>query len=1264
MLSIARLLSVEHAMNYYEQDNYYAKEDDRGFTEWVGLASEELGLSGKVKLDEFNKLLRGHSLIGEKLVRGKDKEQKISYEMYFKFKSSFPKLMENSKIENESKDKIISITNEFTSSNKKISSELMAKYEKKLYSIVNKSEVLTIDEKQAFKKSLSKEISVYKKSVSRRPAYDLTFSAPKSVSLLALVDGNQELIKAHREAVRFALNVVEKEYTRVTSINAENNKRVHENSGKISAAIFEHDVSRKLDPQLHSHAVIMNMTKHHDEWRALNSDGFFYNSKKIGAVYQNELARRVKDLGYDIKLNQNGTFDIVGYSEEQLQAFSKRSEQLKELGAQTQKEATKLVMVERDKKLKDEDAFKIEELKSKWKDECKKLDILHPKKRNRVGLDVHEKVEIEKVIGDSVNALTQNEIGFKKGTLEAHVLSKVLGSYTYEKTIEHVDNYLKKHTRRVGEEHRSEYITNYSIDIEEKTIDMMKRGKDIFESVVSKKEVENITAAIHAKSIADGHNGINLGQKQAIEVLLTSNDRVFCWQGVAGAGKTFSLYSATRIMIEKGYTIKALAPSSDAAQNLAKEAKLPNACTVASLLVGTTEIDRASGKELWVVDEAGLLSAQDAYNLIKKAEMENARILFVGDTKQLSAVGAGNPLKQLQEHGMRTAHLTQGMRQKDLSMKEAVNLISAQKYKEGLDILEKNRKIFEQDKDHIISSMAFDYLSLGQNERKKSLFISSTNYEKEEITNIIRSELKSRNELSESMTIKNYSSRDMNEFNLRYSGVYNVGDLLVLNKRAQGLKANFPYKVVEINNVKNAIVVFDGKKEKEIKLGKLKCNLFEENTIDICLGDRLKWTKNHSVKKNIDLNSSNEDVNKEKIEKQERRINGNYFVIKSIDQKNMTAVIAYENEKGEILKSENINLKDTHYMDYSYVTTVFSSQGRTCEKVYASLSYVDRENFYVAVSRAEFDCKIYTHDKNDLYKKVVISGANDTAYEKIYSARAMEKNREEFELESRLKNNDKTLTESQLEAIKIDRKIREKSFQVIYGLSLEPQGKELSEITKTNERNYEIICKEINHEVNAHLGVKKDFYRSKLGIDVLKNVYDKKVSEFSKETQDEFYKWMNNLKKYPIKQEEPEKIYTEFERKLLALNLKVKEFSEEVMQKLSIAPEKDDLKQISKFGNDNQEIISKMFYYRINGVFGIVTKDRAAEGRKQLTEEELVKAYALVPSLAVSIAEDVSKKLKLEKEKLQTTFETQKIVQPHVIVHTQQQTQKIKPRRL
>lgn len=971
MISISKIESLLHGLDYYTKDNYYSKEEQKEFTQWYGKVAEILGLKGKVSLIDFKKALIGISSdkLGEK-DESFEEEKNVSDEVMKCFQKETASYINDLNISEQAKKDIKNIIDKITALKIKINKQKLEKMQNKAFSIINKETSLNLEEKTKIKNFLKSKMEIFRKPPSRRLGYDLTFSAPKSVSLKALLDGDKKIIEAHRGAVQATLKVVENEYSQIRVRQKGQSEREIEVTGKIAAATFEHDVSRKTDPQLHTHCVLMNFTKRKDgSWRSLHQDGFYYNSKKIGSIYQNELAKRIQALGYEIKLNDNGTFDIKGYSDEQLRQFSKRTEQLRELGARTQKQATKIIKKNRDRK---NDNIPRDVLLKKWNEEAIAVGLKHPVPKIVTNLNSkikNNKVDIlPEIIANSVKDLTDREVSFKKSSLESSVLGKMLGQFEYKEVTKCIDEYLNANTKTVGTKNVPEYVPNHILALEQEAIDIMQRGKNCFSGIVQKREAQKITNELHLQSKAAGYDGLNEGQKDAIDLFLTSSDRIFAWQGVAGAGKSFSLGSACKIATENGFIVKGFAPSAGAKDVLAAEAKLSEAYTVASLIVKETESGRARGKEIWVVDEAGLLSAADAHALLKKAEIENARVLLVGDTKQLSSVGAGNPFKQLQENGIKTAYLNQGLRQKDHIMKKSVDLIADGKHKYGLEILDSTKKIYEvKSTEDIIVNMAKDYLSLNEKELKDSLFISSTNYEKEEITNIIRADLKTKNILKESVTATVYSSYDYNEHALKFANVYNINDVIIINKRSQGLKANKPYKISEINSINNSIVVQTENGNKEVNLSKIKCNLFKEENIELCIGDKLKWTRNHLPEKNDKTDTP-----------VLRRINGNEFNISHIDPKENKATLEYGNGKKEV-----IDLSSKQFIDYSYVKTVFSSQGKTCDKVYASLTNVDRENFYVAVSRAKFDCKIYTKDKELLYKNVEKIGANKTAFEKI-----------------------------------------------------------------------------------------------------------------------------------------------------------------------------------------------------------------------------------------------------------------------------------------
>ena len=167
-------------------------------------------------------------------------------------------------------------------------------------------------------------------SVEHRAGWDATFSAPKSVSLTALVGGDERVREAHRKSVRVALNELEK-YTqaRIGKVHAP------ETMGKFVAATFENDTARPVDsyaaPQLHTHAVIFNVTERDNgQTRALQPQELFASQRVATSLYRSELAMRLRGLGYELERGKHGQPEVKGYTKEYLEASSPRREQIKE----------------------------------------------------------------------------------------------------------------------------------------------------------------------------------------------------------------------------------------------------------------------------------------------------------------------------------------------------------------------------------------------------------------------------------------------------------------------------------------------------------------------------------------------------------------------------------------------------------------------------------------------------------------------------------------------------------------------------------------------------------------------------------------------------------------------------------------------------------------------------------------------------------------------------------------------------------------------
>lgn len=179
---------------------------------------------------------------------------------------------------------------------------------------------------------ISKDIRVSRKSRHKdspeRIGLDLTFSAPKSVSIQALIGRDPAIIQAHDRAVAAAVAAAEQ---RALVRKKVKGKTVIETTGNLIVAKFRHETSRELDPQLHTHAVVMNLTLRSDgEWRSLKNDDIVKSLAYLDAVYRSELAVELQRLGYQLRQERDGKWELAHISREQLMEFSQRSQQIEE----------------------------------------------------------------------------------------------------------------------------------------------------------------------------------------------------------------------------------------------------------------------------------------------------------------------------------------------------------------------------------------------------------------------------------------------------------------------------------------------------------------------------------------------------------------------------------------------------------------------------------------------------------------------------------------------------------------------------------------------------------------------------------------------------------------------------------------------------------------------------------------------------------------------------------------------------------------------
>lgn len=169
-----------------------------------------------------------------------------------------------------------------------------------------------------------------------RPGHDFTFSAPKSISMLILAGGDRRLLEAHHEAVKETLAVMEQ---MVSARDTKDGVTSIVPTGKMVAALFTHDTSRNLDPQIHTHAVLANVTELDGKWKALATDyvhgaGFietmYRHQVSFGKIYRNLLKGKTEALGFETELTggKHELWEVKGFSDEVLDAFSSRHREI------------------------------------------------------------------------------------------------------------------------------------------------------------------------------------------------------------------------------------------------------------------------------------------------------------------------------------------------------------------------------------------------------------------------------------------------------------------------------------------------------------------------------------------------------------------------------------------------------------------------------------------------------------------------------------------------------------------------------------------------------------------------------------------------------------------------------------------------------------------------------------------------------------------------------------------------------------------------
>ena len=387
------------------------------------------------------------------------------------------------------------------------------------------------------------------------PGRDVTMSAPKSVSLLALIGGDERIVAAHDRAVNTTLGWIEENAILTRMQDGTTEAMVHTGDHKTVAATFRHDTSRNLDPQLHTHCVIANMVQGADNrWRTMVNDGLYRQQKAISAIYRAELAEGLGRLGYELgRTHADGRFEIAGVPREVIEAFSTRRAEIeaamKDRGfddpSDNKSLADRAALMTRAAKL-DVDKGALRQV---WERQAQSLGFSllaimdkaaerEPETSTwapagREALVAGEEYFVTGAVDWAVEHLSERQAVFSHADLLAATLSQEPGSATVreaECAIEVLERDGKLHGA-IGPEHGRHWATEAAVAREWETVERMREGKNAGERLMRR-----------WVAAAKLHRGrLNEGQKAAVKLLLSSTDRVVGVQGYAGTGKTTML---------------------------------------------------------------------------------------------------------------------------------------------------------------------------------------------------------------------------------------------------------------------------------------------------------------------------------------------------------------------------------------------------------------------------------------------------------------------------------------------------------------------------------------------------------------------------------------------------------------------------------------------------------------------------------------------------------------------------------------------------
>lgn len=802
----------------------------------------------------------------------------------------------------------------------------------------------------------------------RRAGYDFTFNAPKSLSVVEAITGDEAIREAHRAAVEEAMREVEADMQ--TQAGQGKNKRF-EKTGNLLYAAFEHDVTRPVvhatekgtafipDPHLHTHCYVINATwnDRNNRFQAVEIGNIKKNGSYYEAIYHNHLAARLQEAGYQVERSKGGGFEIKGISRETINKYSNRTQEIeklaKEKGLSWVEDKAELGAKTRQKKNR---SVSESQMHQNWSERLtlqERFSIHSAKgaKEAASGLASEKKNDGGIEPKDAIDLALQHFMERKSAVTEKQVLAYALKLGIDRFKAEDVKAELNARKGKeviTGEKNSDLYLTTR-------------------EALIAEDRMKTFVVSTRARfaglnpNYVPGKDDLNTGQKNAIQHVLTSKDQVILLSGSAGVGKT-TLMKEVKAGIEgNGKSLFAFAPSADASRGVLQEKGFEGADTISRLL-SDKELQSRMKDQVILVDEAGMVGNQTMNGIFDVAREQNARVILSGDWKQHTAVEAGDALRLL-EHDTKVpvARVNEIVRQKEkLGYRDAVQALAEGDTAKGFEKLEEMDSIVEiEDQQERHERIAQDYVESikapkirerdGSYRSRTAIVVSPTHGEGQAITDAIRGKLREEGMIAEEeRSFEVQRNLSFTEAEKRDHQNYEPGMVVRFHRKMKDYERESTYEIVGISDQNKVMIQAKGKEEiTPLPLDRARqFQVYLKSEIGVSEGDVLRVTGNGKTLEGKPLN------------------NGESQKVKGFTKEGNIQL-----ESGQTLPA------GYGHFTLGYYRTSHASQGKDADDVLiaqssASFGASNEKQFYVSASRGVERCIVYTDDKDALQRAV------------------------------------------------------------------------------------------------------------------------------------------------------------------------------------------------------------------------------------------------------------------------------------------------------